>query len=525
MAFYGFNFTERNCGGLGAMIYDVMMACIYTEQNNLQLCFVSEGYDIPRLNGSIDDIDVPNKTWHSYFNSFPIVDKKDCIECWPKLLPETRIEKWDIEKFADLLKDKICVFKPEILDEIEELVKKTPFNAETDIVVHIRQTDKIIETFAFISIEHYINECEYALEKFAGKKNRIYICTDDSKVCSEIQDYFSIKNVEVVWDTTESKESLHIIRSKYKLSKSIAQQETMNSFKNIFIMKNSKYLIGGRMSYFFRIAELLHYPNKSINVQDNSLFGIADYSSEKYLIRPYNKKSIPNFINKYYINNKEAIKMYNKIYNEENIVTVPKFISLSVLTEIKKDIENYKWWTYSIMIPDGDTYKPKFQENITDKDIKECNEQLEEKNFTYRFRRCVGNHFLNCDCISCKLIETVKSFPITDLICKIIGCKNIIPGEIFLSNYSKDDFLSIHTDKTKGDIAVTFSLSYDWHPTYGGILNFCDNFNNIYKSAVPTLGSINIFKIDPNKGIRHFVSSVNVKKNRYTLSAWYFIIS
>ena len=46
-----------------------------------------------------------------------------------------------------------------------------------------------------------------------------------------MQDYFSIKNVEVVWDTTESKEALHIIRSEYKLSKSIAQQETMNAFK------------------------------------------------------------------------------------------------------------------------------------------------------------------------------------------------------------------------------------------------------------------------------------------------------
>uniref|UniRef100_A0A6C0IFR5 Uncharacterized protein n=1 Tax=viral metagenome TaxID=1070528 RepID=A0A6C0IFR5_9ZZZZ len=523
MSFYGFNFTERNCGGLGAMIHDVTMACVYAEQNNLQLCFVKEGYDIPRFNGSIDDTDVPNKTWHSYFNSFPIVEKKDCIECWPKYLPETTKADCDIEKFSNLLKEKICDFKPEIYDEINNLVKKTPFNAETDIVVHIRQTDKIIENFAFLPIENYINECEYALKELGDKKNRIYICTDDSKVCSEIQDYFSIKNVEVVWDTTESKDALHVIRTKNNLTKSLAQQETMNAFKNIFIMKNTKYLIGGRMSYFFRIAELLRYPNKSINIQDNGIFGVAQYSSEKYLIRPYSKKAIPDFINKYYIKNKEVIKMYNKIYNEENIITIPKFISLSVLKDIREDIENYKWWHHA-MIPDNNIWKVKYEKKISDKNIEECNKNLIQKNFTYRFMRSL-NHYETCSCVSCKMIETVKCFHVTDLLCQIIGCKNIRPGEIFFSNYGKDDFLSIHHDKNKGDIAVTFSLSYDWHPTYGGILHFCDEYKNIYKSVVPTLGSVNIFKLDPNKGIDHFVSCVNVDKNRYTLTAWYYIIN
>jgi Rps23 Pro-64 3,4-dihydroxylase Tpa1-like proline 4-hydroxylase len=111
-----------------------------------------------------------------------------------------------------------------------------------------------------------------------------------------------------------------------------------------------------------------------------------------------------------------------------------------------------------------------------------------------------------------------------DLIAKIVGCKHLIPQEIFLSNYGKDDFLSIHHDLNKGDIAVTFSFSYDWHPTYGGILHFCDDNNNIYKSIVPVLGSVNIFKVDKEKGITHFVSQVNVNKNRYSLVAWYTLV-
>ena len=97
-------------------------------------------------------------------------------------------------------------------------------------------------------------------------KNRIYICTDNLDVCLEIKNYFSIKNIDVVWDNSESKDPLQLIRWSGKLSKTKAQEETMNGFKNIFIMRDAKYLIGGRMSYFFRIAELLRFPRKTINI-------------------------------------------------------------------------------------------------------------------------------------------------------------------------------------------------------------------------------------------------------------------
>ena len=59
MKYYGYNFTERNSGGLGAIIHDVMNAAKYAVENDLVLGFINEGYEIPRLNGSYNDIDVP----------------------------------------------------------------------------------------------------------------------------------------------------------------------------------------------------------------------------------------------------------------------------------------------------------------------------------------------------------------------------------------------------------------------------------------------------------------------------------
>ena len=522
MSFYGYNFTESNQGGLGATIYNVMMANQYAEQQNLKFAFVKEGYDIPRLNGSIYDIDTPNKTWHSYFTSFPIVDEKDCIAVWPAFLPNTYVTKWNIEEFVNLLKNKICLFQEDVYNEINELVTNTPFNEETDIVVHIRYTDKKSENF-LLPLEKYIDECEYALTELSREKNRIYVCTDDYSVCPKIKEHFSGKHIEVIWDDTEPKEPLQSIRYCGRLPKSIAQKETMNAFKNIFIMKKTKYLIGGRMSYFFRIAELLGYPNKVVNIQDSHTFGIAQYSSIDYTIRPYLKNNISSFINNK-MNDNTKITQYNKVYNETNIVCIPNFISESVLQDIRYEIENYPWWKYA-MIPNNNEWNAKYEENISEENVNECSRNLEYGNFSYRFRRTMGEHYSTCYCVSCKLRDTVSSFPVTDLLCKIVGCRNMKPGEIFLSNYGKDDFLSIHHDKNKGDIAVTFSFTYEWMPVYGGILHFCDGDKNIYKSIVPKLGSVSIFKIDPNNGIDHFVSSVNVNKHRYTLSAWYYIIN
>jgi len=205
MSYYGYSFTERNSGGLGALIHDLMLACQYAEQNHFIFAFVKEGYDIPRFNGSIDnDPDLKNEYWHTYFTSFPVVEKKECIETWPCILANTNVEKWDKSSFSELLQNKIFKLCPEMNTKISELVDKTPFNPITDIVLHIRRTDKSTECFHFLSNDIYIRECEYVLNQLTGN-NRIYICTDDQSTCFEIKEYFQLKNIEVVWDDTESK--------------------------------------------------------------------------------------------------------------------------------------------------------------------------------------------------------------------------------------------------------------------------------------------------------------------------------
>jgi len=223
-------------------------------------------------------------------------------------------------------------------------------------------------------------------------------------------------------------------------------------------------------------------------------------------------------------NNEENIEKYKKKLKEEKIINIPDAISTNILTTVKPLLEEYKYWIYSIKNSLTNRQKDFF--NLNDPEISEqfkiCKSDYESLNFSYRFKKAVQSlHYKTCRCIVCKITDTIKGPQFIDVLSKIIGCNNLIPEEIFMSNYGENDFLNTHHDKTKGDIAVTISFTYNWNPTYGGILHFTDANNNIYKSVVPREGDINIFLLEPEKGLNHFVSPVTVNKHRYMISAWY----
>ena len=222
-----------------------------------------------------------------------------------------------------------------------------------------------------------------------------------------------------------------------------------------------------------------------------------------------------------FVNDNINIEKYKDIYGKKNIVTIPNFVSEKVLRDIKPELENYEWWLYATTPHNGES-EVNYAKHLSEDAIESCKNAYINKQFTYRFRRSSDDHYDSCNCVSCRLCETCKSSSFKDTLCNIVGCENLTPGELFISNYGKDDFLSMHHDKQKGDIAVTISFAYDWDPVYGGILHFCDDEKNIHTSVSPNAGSMNIFKLDKNNGVSHFVSPVNVDKNRYSLTAWYY---
>jgi len=265
----------------------------------------------------------------------------------------------------------------------------------------------------------------------------------------------------------------------------------------------------------------LHYISDVPIIESEKCIAIwPDRDSDK--IDKNKKLLIPNFVSK-----EIDFEKYSKIYHENNkIVSIPKFVSPVVLESLRNEIETFVFSTYSIT-PNNNNWEMKTyemnDENLNER-FQECDYYRLCKNFTYRFKRTVGNHHFSCSCIHCRLQYTLSNYSFTDALCKVVGCKKLSQGEFFLSCYSKNDFLTTHHDSGKGDIAVTINFTYDWDPNYGGVLHFCDEENNIYKSITPNLGSLNIFHVKEEPHTHHFVSQVVVDKNRITLSTWYTII-
>ena len=221
-----------------------------------------------------------------------------------------------------------------------------------------------------------------------------------------------------------------------------------------------------------------------------------------------------------YLENEEIIETYKLQLKDEKIVNIPNAISKEILEMAKPQLGNYPYWRYSIK--NSNTGKDYY--NLDDPEIidefKKCKSDYKSLIPAYRFKKSTRVwHYGTCYCIMCKITETMKDIKFTNMLSKIAGF-NLVAEEIFMSNYGEGDFLNKQDNKGKGDIAVTISFTYDWNPTYGGIIHFTDTNNQIYKSLIPGEGDINIFLLG-EKELNYFVSPVAVNKNRYTITSWY----
>lgn len=385
-------------GSLKDMLYDIMIAYAYAEQNLTQFCFTREDYILD---------------WNSYFSFIPIVLKQDCIKVWPDLFPGTMLEEKSKEEYRTILK-KILQPIPRIKDQIPS----------AKVVLYLPTLPSTDE-----------DEC--------------YIFTDDAMY----------KNPGL--QLQECDPILRVI-------------------KMIWMMANATKVVGAP-----KVVELLR----------------NDYTKKIPFLQTIDVSS------------------YREVYQKDKIVCLP-CIQKEALTAIQKELNDFLWWMYSIM-PNENVWKSKnysLQDSILTTRFEECKQHLVDRNFCYRFKRTVNDHYEVCKCIACKLDHTVRSEEVTSFLSSIVG-EPLCANEVFLSCYGKDDFLSIHHDIKKGDLAVTFSLS-EWSPVYGGILHFCEK-DVIVKSISPVAGNVTIFYLDPEHGFDHFVSPVCVDKNRYTITAWY----
>lgn len=462
MDWYGVDFPWKGTG-IGAWISHVMLAYHYAEINHHELCLTSTGW--PELNGSIDESNLSNepnsnKTWNSYFK-FPseIKSKKECIAVWqdcPNGFTNRQPQGYTrIEWYSKLLKQ-IFTLQDSVAQEVESQIRATGFNPDTDVTLHIRRTDKIFQKGGTgpesteVSLSRYVHETLKVLES----NNRVFVCTDDKKIIDEVKVMFSQYGINVIWDKTETELEIHLIRNTKGIPKSVALAENITSIKNIVLLSRGLKLVGARMSYTYRIAELLHYPKLGYNIRDNDKYS-TPYAEDDAPILTGKYRCYPNFVS-----NIDCTNSPQKL-NRKSLVVIKNFINTSAMKQIKDDIYQF-------------SNQPKKS----------------------------GGHYLTCKCFTCRISDTFDSPEMLEILSRITGKHVIKLGDSSVSFCEKGN---AYVPETRGvDYGFILFLTTNSNIRNGGLL-FFHHDRTIYKTIVPEFGMLCIFEIESNS---YFISAV-----------------
>jgi Rps23 Pro-64 3,4-dihydroxylase Tpa1-like proline 4-hydroxylase len=534
-----------------------MLALHYARKNGHEFAFVEEGFQFPRLNGSIDDMpeEVIDKTFHSYFSSFPKLVKqnemlaiwKSCPNGFDPAPPACSVysEQPRIAWYSALMKE-IFQLNVDIQTEVENRVAMSGFNAETDVVLHIRRTDKIFHfghsviEAGELPLKDYVTGTMKIIRKYftnTEKKIRVFLCTDDKNIVLQLLELFAVSGVELIYDSRESDKPLQAMRIAGELTKSAAWDENLVALTNLIIMSRGLYLVGGRMSYFFRVAELLR-PMKytqspsnhrstlstTLNLKDTEKLGTAPYSEpDEFFANPMWERRYRNFVSSSYINND-----FSQLLDQDYIITVSDFMTDEAASEVLADMSKFKneWWSHAVLPSTPNEWKVSYflesdkKRLIYALDIAE--KASDAGHFAYHFKRTVGNHYDTCNCYVCRLQATMSSYEVLNALSNIVGKQVVGMRETFASKYERGDFLNIHHDKNKGHYTFILSLSKDWNPVHGGITHFWDAASGcIFKSVSPKFNTLTIFKLSPERQMDHFVSRVCGNGARLAYTGWF----
>lgn len=490
-----YSFLKECSGGLGGATYSLMAALHYAKCNDLELQLIEEGRFFPRLNGNINDVKDEIKDWHSYFTSFLFVPQKDILNIWntyPKNyttnIPKNVNYRKKIEWYSDLIQNKIFILRDDIKSEINDRILKSGFNPSTDVVLHIRRTDKIFESKGSavesgeLPLVTYIEETVELIKEMKIKA-RVFLCTDDKSICEQMSEEFAKDDIEMIWDKSEQNIPFQAMWNSGDLKKSDAFEENLVALTNLLIMTQGLHLIGGRMSYFFQLAELIRYPLPSKNIKDNDKYGKAHYAEwDDIMVNPLSFNRYPRFISEEHLNksSKEWIEISNEL-EAESIIVIPNFMNELTGDIVLTDLNKYdpRWWGISV-------------------------------DPAYCFKSTEGNHYNKCSCFYCKLRDTVSSYEFTHILAKITGKKIQKKVESFAVRYEQDNFLDINHKINKGEYTFILSLTKDWDPVHGGLTHFDD------ETIFPIFNTLLVFK----SSLKYSISKVCSPNPLHTYIGW-----
>lgn len=229
-------------------------------------------------------------------------------------------------------------------------------------------------------------------------------------------------------------------------------------------------------------------------------------------------------------------------FDQTKIIYVDNLLSEESANKIGNFLQTMpdNWWSSTFFIQQNNDDAPAltdvpYSDAFSHRNIQENKDKCEkcqqmalqtfaQKKFSYSFNRTYEDHYATCHCDLCSFVGFLKTPEFVAKVAELTGYELSRTNEIFASKYISGSFLSPHHDKVKGKIGMTFYLTRNWAPQYGGILHILSSdYKEIVNSFVPKFNHAVFFDIPQQEGIPHFVSHIapGIPNKRLAVTCWF----
>lgn len=118
--------------------------------------------------------------------------------------------------------------------------------------------------------------------------------------------------------------------------------------------------------------------------------------------------------------------------------------------------------------------------------------------------------------------NTLNSEVILDTIRELTGKSDINYASMQATKYIPGQFLTRHKDDVQSEgrkLAYVFNLSPEWHPDWGGLLQFFNDEGETLESWTPSFNTLSLFDVKHIHSVTYLTPFA--KKPRYALTGWF----
>ncbi len=122
-----------------------------------------------------------------------------------------------------------------------------------------------------------------------------------------------------------------------------------------------------------------------------------------------------------------------------------------------------------------------------------------------------------------EVLKALNSEPFLDLVRRVSGISTLAKADAQATLYAPGHFLTRHNDAAdaalKRRVAYVLSMTKDWHPDYGALLQFYDDQNGVTDVFVPRFNTLSLFTVPQMHAVTYTAPFAPV--GRFAITGWF----